>query len=147
MENIRIEKMKYRNDSISYGLCLLGILANVVYFCIFYKNNSGFFYDYMMGLSVIYNLLFMLGAFMSAEYIKHYHYGFSIVLLVLGLLQIVRMFVYPLNALNDGAITSSVYTNIVIWLAISASLSILSAVISFIKSITIKLYTDKQNKQ
>ena len=142
-----VEQMKYKNDSLSYGLILLGLLANIFYFITLYENNGEFYYTLDMGFSVLYNLIFMLIVFLSAENIKTYNRNYSIVTFIIGILQIIRIFVYPADALKssavgDVALTQSKYTIIAVYLIISASLLIFGSIISFIKSTILKQFVD-----
>ena len=42
-KRIKVEKMKYKNDSISYALVLLSLVVNILYFANLYKNNAQFY--------------------------------------------------------------------------------------------------------
>lgn len=140
MMKLNLEKMLYKRDKLSYSLVLIGLLLDVFYFFTLYKNNGQFYYDYKMGLSVLYNLIFMLIVFLSAEEIKNYHRNFSIVLMIVGALQIARIFIYPLQALNANSIPNKSFTFIVIYLVVSALCLIGGGIISFIKSTLLKKF-------
>ena len=59
-------------------------MLNVLYFVCIYKSDvSTYYYTYMIGLSVMYNLVFMLAAFLSSIGVKNYKMKFSIVLIVI----------------------------------------------------------------
>lgn len=139
-KRIKVEKMKYKNDSISYALVLLSLVVNILYFANLYKNNAQFYYTIEMGMSVLYNLIFMLGVFMCAEFIKKYNRNYAIATFVLGIMQIVRIFNYPLDALKEGAISQGNYNQLVIFLVISGALLIAGSVISFVNSTLLKEY-------
>lgn len=139
-KRIKVEKMKYKNDTLSYALMLLSLVVNVLYFANLYKNNSQFYYTFDMGLSVLYNLIFMLAVFMCAEFIKKYNRNYAIATFVLGIMQIVRIFNYPLDALKAEALSQSNYNLLVIFLVISGALLIVGSVISFINSTVLKEY-------
>lgn len=144
MEILALEKMKYKKDKLSYALCLLGIVLNVFYFCALYKNNDQFYSTWKIGISVIYNLIFMLSTFLAAENIKNYNYKYSIFVFVIAILQVARIFIYPKQALDAGALESSKYALITIYLCISATLLFASAIISFIKGFSLKKYVEKK---
>ena len=139
-KEVYLDTLNYKNEKISYSLVLLGLVFNVLYFIALYNNDGQFYYTYNMGLSVIYNLLFMLFVFLSAENIKVYNKKYSYALLAIGIMQIVRIFNYPLDALNNGQLTSNQYTWICICLSLSALLLILGAVIGFIRSTMLENY-------
>lgn len=142
-----VEQMKYKNDSLSYGLILLGLLANIFYFITLYENNGEFYYTLDMGFSVLYNLIFMLLVFLSAENIKTYNRKYAILTFIIGILQIIRIFVYPARALEssstgDISLTQYKYNLIVIYLSLSGGLLIIGSIISFIKSTILKQFVD-----
>ena len=66
----KIEIMKYKRNSLSYSLILIGLIFNIIYFIKLYQENDLYFYNISMGISVIYNLMFMLFVFLSAEKLK-----------------------------------------------------------------------------
>ena len=140
MESIKLDKMCYKRDKLAYLLVLGGLALNVFYFFTLYKSNSTFFFKYNVGISILYNLLFMLFVFLSAEEIKNYHRNFAIVLFSIGVAQIVRIFILPLNGLRQDAITNKNFIFIAIYLALSAALLISGAIISFIHSTKLKNY-------
>ena len=121
MKYISIDKMKYRKDTLSYSLTLLGLFANALYFITLYKNNGNFYYSYVMGISVIYNLIFMLMVFLSAEEIKVYKRPFSIVLFIIGIFQLVRILIYPKFALEAEAISQQTHRMLIIYIIISSA--------------------------
>ncbi|MEG1706451.1 MAG: hypothetical protein RR291_03040, partial [Clostridia bacterium] len=97
-------------------------------------------YTILLGVSIVYNLLFMLAVFLSSVEIKIYNIKFAIVLLVMGVLQIARIFFLPtkfflLNTEEDIILTSEVYTKLIIYLVISSALLIASGIVGLINSI------------
>lgn len=140
MDQITIEKMKYKKDSLSYALVLLGLAINVFYFFALYKNNSNFYYTLQIGISVLYNLIFMLAVFLSAENIKNYNRKYSIVVAVIAILQIVRMFGYPLQALKADELSSKRYFMMCVYLGLSSMCLLSGAIVSYIKSTLLKRF-------
>jgi hypothetical protein len=141
-----IDKMKYKKDSLAFAFAVLGLIANVVYFALLYKNNSNFFYSYMMGISVIYNLVFMLIVFLSAEEVKTYHRNYSFVLFVLAGIQFFRIFFYPRRALKAEVITGDAYLRMAICLAVSGVFLLFAAIKSFWSSTILKRYLEGKIK-
>ena len=96
---IRRDRMRFTKNTLSSGLALLAILLNVLYFVSIYKSDVGsYYYNILIGASVLYNLVFMLVVFLSSEGVKGYKIGYAYVLIVVGLLQIVRIFILPMRA-------------------------------------------------
>ncbi|MDD3999461.1 MAG: hypothetical protein PHX62_01020 [Bacilli bacterium] len=139
---VSIDKRKYKTDSLSFFLAIIGLIANVFYFFTFYKNNNNYYYSYMMGISVLYNLIFMLIVFLAAEEIKNYRRPYSVLLFVIGLIQIFRIFFYPKQALDAGFLDPKSYMLLAIYLLISSVFLISSAVVSFWNSTTLKRYKE-----
>lgn len=99
IKDIATDRMRYTKNSISATLAYVAILLNAFYFVSIYSTDVGsYFYTMQIGISVIYNLLFMLFVFLSSEGVKSYDAKFSLLLVVIGALQIVRIFGIPLNA-------------------------------------------------
>ncbi|MBR6966748.1 MAG: hypothetical protein IKH81_06665 [Clostridia bacterium] len=96
---IRMDRMRYVKNTSSSRLCYLAILLNVLYFVSIYKSDVGsWYYQILVGGSIVYNLLFMLMAFLASEGVKNYQKNFSWLLYVLGALQIARIFILPMQA-------------------------------------------------
>lgn len=92
---IRLDRMRYNKNLFSSRICYLAILFNVFYFVIVYEINNNQFYQMLMGLSIVYNLLFLLLCFLSSEGVKNYKKSYGYLLLGLGVGQIVRIFILP----------------------------------------------------
>lgn len=93
------DRMRFTRNSTSATLAYVSILFNVFYYVYIYNFDVGnYFYNATTGYSVVYNLLFLLFAFLASEGIKNYNNKFALVLIGLGALQIVRIFYIPLNA-------------------------------------------------
>jgi len=97
----------------------------------------------MMGASILYNLVFMLAAFLASEGVRNYKQSFSGVLCVLGVIQIARIFILPVPAHQTTvtvggvellAMSNGQFTRAVIYLVGSAACLFVAAVINFTKS-------------
>ena len=96
---IRLDRMRFVKNTTSSRLCYLAILLNVLYFVSIYKSDVGsWYYQILVGGSIVYNLLFMLMTFLASEGVKSYKKNFSLLLYVLGALQIARVFILPMQA-------------------------------------------------
>lgn len=147
---IKKDRLRYSKNKLSANLTLLAIVSNALYFVNIYRSDVGsYYYSYMIGASIVYNLLFMLIAFLSSEGVKSYKLNYSFVLMALGIGQIVRIFILPLDAKNteftSGGETGTVmpdaqFTVICIYLIASAALCVLAGVIAFIKTRTLTSY-------
>ncbi len=137
------DRMRYIKNSQSSRLCYLGILFDVLYFVNIYKSDVGtYYYNVMIGISIVYNLLFLLFAFLASESVKNYAKNYSYVLLGLGIMQFVRIFILPMRAHNatteiNGVVTGVMgngqFTTVVIYLALSGAALIAAALINMKK--------------
>ena len=135
--------MRFVKNTACANLCYLALLADVLYFVLLYKQDvSTYYYTIQIGASVVYNLLFMLIVFLASEAVKNYDKNFSIVLLLVGIMQVVRIFVIPtqahnttivINEVESTVMDSGTYTLALVYLLISAVALIASAAINYMK--------------
>lgn len=140
---IQRDRMRFIKNSLSSNLALLGILFDVFYFVSIYKSDVGtYYYNYLIGISIVYNLVFMLAVFLSSEGVKNYKKGYSYLLAVIGAAQLMRIFIIPMRAhaaavtVNDAAVTvmqDGQFYRVVAYLVVSAACLIASAVVNFIR--------------
>ncbi len=95
LTTIQQDRMRFTKNTTSSRLALLAIVFNVLFFISIYKVNDRAYYTWMMGLSIVYNLVFMLAVFLSSEGVKNYKPKFSIVMILLAVGQIIRIFILP----------------------------------------------------
>lgn len=165
---IKKDRLRFTKNKLSSGLALLAIVFNALYFVSVYSSDVGsYFYNWTIGVSVLYNLVFMLLAFLSSEGVKNYKLGYSYALMILGLGEIVRIFYIPLTAKNttDPTITSDALSNMLakgetvptvmgdfqfyyctVCLVAAAALCIISGVVAMIKTTTLIKYQDELEK-
>ncbi len=141
---IRRDRMRFTKNTLSSSLALMAILANVFYFVSIYKSDVGsYYYNILIGASVLYNLVFMLLVFLASEGVKGYKIGYAYVLLLVGALQIVRIFILPLRA-HTATVTISQqemivmgtaqFIRIIIYLCVSAACCIVAGLVGIQKS-------------
>ena len=92
---IRRDRMRFTKNTASSRLALLAILLNVLFFVSIYKVNREEYYVWLMGVSILYNLVFMLAAFLASEGVKKYNVRYSVLMAVLGAGQMIRIFILP----------------------------------------------------
>ncbi len=92
---IQQDRMRYTKNTLSSRLALLAIVLNVLFFVSIYKVNDTHYYTALIGLSILYNLVFMLATFLASEGVKNYKIHFSILLMILAVGQIIRIFIIP----------------------------------------------------
>ena len=141
---IQRDRMRFVKNKFSSNLVYLAILADVFFFVSIYKSDVGtYYYNILVGGSIIYNLVFMLAAFLSSEGVKNYNITYSYVLIVLGVLQVVRIFILPMRARGAmvtvgettvQAMTAGQFTRVVLYLVISAACCLVAAVVGIQRS-------------
>ena len=96
---IQTDRMRYIKNTASSRLCYLGIATDVLFFVSIYGSNRGsWYYQWLMGVSIVYNLLFMLVTFLASEGVKSYQERYSFLLYGLGAAQWARVLILPLMA-------------------------------------------------
>jgi len=94
-KGIALDRMRFEKNSLPAFLCYIAIVLNVLYFVSIYRTNQTYYYKYLLGISVIVNLVFMLVAFLCSEGIKNYKQGYGYIMFVLAAIEIVRIFIFP----------------------------------------------------
>ena len=154
---VKLDRMRFTKNKLSSSLALLAIVFDVFFFVSIYQSDVGsYYYTILIGASVLYNLIFMLMAFLASEGVKNYKRGYSWLLLALGVGQIVRIFILPMQAVNATikikkemipVMGQGQYTWVVACLVISAVCCIASAVINLIKSRQLEQHNAALEKQ
>ena len=155
--NIRTDRMRYVKNTSSSRLCYLAILLNVLYFISIYKSDVGsWYYQILVGGSIVYNLLFMLMTFLASEGVKNYQKNFSWLLYGLGILQAARIFILPMQAhqavIKLGSVETTVmqtpqFIRCIVYLAGSAACLVAAAVINQRKSAALARHTGAIGKE
>lgn len=140
---IKRDRMRFIKNSLSANLAILGILFDVFYFVSLYQSDvDTYYYNILIGASIVYNLVFMLAVFLASEGVKNYKKNYSYLLAVLGILQLVRITIIPMRAhaattLVNGepvvVMQNGQFTWVVACLVLSAACLIASAAVNFIR--------------
>lgn len=141
---IKRDRMRFTKNTLSSGLAVLAILFNVLYFVSIYKSDVGsYYYNILIGASILYNLVFMLVVFLSSEGVKGYKASFAYALLVVGILQIVRIFILPMRAhtavvsINQQEVIvmqTAQFLRVVVYLSASAACCFVAGAVGIRKS-------------
>jgi len=135
---IKRDRLRYTKNKLSANLTLLAIILNALYFVSIYKSDVGsFYYNYLIGISVVYNLLFMLIAFLASEGVKTYKVGYSFALIGIGAGQIIRIFILPMNASKTSlsmVMESGQFIYVCVCLIASAALCIIAGIVNIAKA-------------
>ena len=138
--SVQLDRMRYTKNTASSRLALLAIVFDVLFFISIYKSDVGtYYYTMTIGGSIIYNLIFLLAAFLCSEGVKKYQTVYSWVMIVLGIFQIARIFIIPMDAhrtiiSSEPVMGNAQFIFTVICLALSAVCLFAGAVINLKKS-------------
>lgn len=140
---IQRDRMRFVKNSLCSTLCYAAILFDVFYFVLLYRSDVGtYYYTIQIGGSIVYNLIFLLAVFLASEGVKNYSKNYSYVLLIVGVMQIVRIFAIPMAAHSavitiDGAevavMQNAQFIKSIVYLLISAACLLCSAVVNVIR--------------
>ena len=143
-KTIRLDRMRYTKNTMSANLALLAIIFDVCFFISIYESDVGsWYYNILIGASILYNLVFMLAAFLSSEGVKNYKIGYSYVMIVLGVIQLIRIAIYPMKAygavvtIQEQAVpvmSSGQFARVVLYLVLSAACLFVGAIVGIIRS-------------
>ena len=149
-KQVRLDRMRYTKNTLASGLALLSILFDVFFFISIYESNVGsWYYNVLMGASILYNLIFLLAAFLSSEGIKNYKISYSYLMIALGIGQIIRIFIYPMRAhaatvtIQEQAVTvmeNPQFIRCVSYLVISAACLFVGAFVGMTRSKQLKAH-------
>lgn len=153
---IKKDRLRYTKNSLSSTLAILAIVFNVLYFVSIYSSDiNQYYYNYNIGLSVVYNLLFLLFTFLCSEGIKNYKNSYALGVIVLGLLQIVRIFEIPTKAHNAIEVVEGVeqlvmsdgqFVYVIIMLSLSCVAAVASGIIGIYKTTVLRAYNKSIGK-
>lgn len=146
--------LRYKKNKLAANLALLALVFNCLYFMLFYSVHRTEFYKLLLGVSVITNLVVLLFGFFCSEGIKGYNYKFSFALFALAAIQIIRIFIYPLQGMRDKTLVGNYYfgvkmtppvqgTILIVFLVASAACFIASGVYGLIMGLRLKKFQKK----
>ena len=137
IQQIKLDRMRYTKATLSSNLILLAIVFDCLYFISLYKSDVGsYYYNWAIGASIVYNLLFLLAGFLASEGVKSRNGGYTGILIFIGLMQFVRMTFLPSRAYHATVEASGVavqvmdggqYTYVLVCLAVSGVCCLVAA--------------------
>lgn len=150
IQEIKKDRLRYTKNKTSANLTYLAILFDVLYFVSIYSSDvNNYYYTITIGLSVVYNLVFLLVAFLASEGLKNYKLSYAYTIIAIGVLQIARIFGIPTMAHEAVSTMEGVdmivmddkqFTYVVVCLLISAVTAIIAGVVGIYKSVTLTKY-------
>ena len=155
---IKKDRLRFTKNKVSSTLIILSIVANALYFVSIYRSDVGsYYYKIFIGASVVYNLVFMLAAFLASEGVKNYKISYAYVSIVLGVLQIARIFYLPKEAHEtenpmvgfegEMVMGNEQFTYVSVLLVISAALLVCAGIVGIMKTTTLRNYQAELDKK
>lgn len=146
---IQKDILRYKKNKLASLLAIGGLALGCLYFLVLYAQvyPSEEFYNFVyytweIAIDVVYNLFFLLFVFLFSEQVKNYERKMFPFQLIIGALQIARIFWLPLKGINNDIPVSS-FVIMVIALAASGACIVASAIIGYIRS----KHVEEFNKQ
>jgi HAMP domain-containing protein len=99
--------LRYKKNKLASGFALLGLAFNCLYFMLLYAMPRDEFTTISIGFSIILTLAVLLSIFLASEGVKGYNKKYSYVLGVVAVFQILRIFFYPLKAIQNDLFVAS----------------------------------------
>lgn len=96
---LKLEKMRYNNNSLSYKLGLLGIVCSLI--AMFFGLNSVNPTGFGTVLAILMNILIFLLGFLCCEKVKVYQKKYSYSMLGLSVVCFARIFWYPITLFRE----------------------------------------------
>ena len=137
---IKRDRLRFTKDKTSANLVVMAIIFDCLYFVSIYSSDVGsYYYTWTIGASIVYNLLFLLTAFLASEGVKNRKTGYTGMLIGIGIMQIVRIFYLPAKAHAAVVVVSGAeipamgdgqYFYVIACLAVSAVCCLVAAVTS-----------------
>lgn len=145
---IRKDRLRFTKNTLSSNLILAAIAANALYFVSIYSSDVGtYYYRLLIGASIVYNLVFMLLAFLASEGVKGYKMGYAVLSILLGIMQAGRIFYLPLRAFRTpNPVTDAVpetvmgagqFRYVAVCLCISAALLMGAGIWGILETVTL----------
>lgn len=142
-EKLKIEKMRYVNNKLSYSFTLLAMCIYVL--LVFWAINP-FRYNYLnkdatdvlypdlwVGLKILLSILVILLSFLTAEKVKAYDKKASYRDFVFAAIVIIEIFIFPLNLFRYEAITLTRFITIILLSLISGALYTVAGIVNIRK--------------
>ncbi len=153
LSSVKKDRLRFTKNKLASTLAIIGIVFNVLYFISVFSSDVGnYFYTVTIGASVVYNLLFLLIVFLSSEGVKSYKMGYAVALIVVGAMQIVRIFYIPMKAHEAlvlvgkemvNAMGNAQFIRVIIYLSLSAAACIAAGVVGIVKTVILENYTEE----
>lgn len=158
--NIKLDKMRYQPNVLSYYLGFLAIAFDVLY--LFAALNT-LVPSLATAVKILLNIVLMLMTFLAIEKCKKYAKEYSIVLIVFGIISLLRLLYVPLQVYlsydlvdETGSLVSNVIKTIVpikdlirmiVYLIVMSACFLTSGLFCYVRSIKLEKYVASLEKK
>lgn len=146
-EGIQKEMLRYSGNDVSAKLGYLGIIGMAAAFCIMYSTTTIYNVEMPIGNSglwvaadVFFNIVLLLALFLTITEMKAYSRSWSYVSIAIGVIEVVRPFIYPLALLNAKVLDASSYTVVLALFLVSGIGLILGGISSLYRGAALRAY-------
>ena len=91
---LQTDIMRYKPNKLSFLFCVLAIVFNVAMFLIIYQE-ANCTSDFLLGIDLVINVVFMLAVFLLSEKTKAYIKTAGFVAILMGLIEMARILFIP----------------------------------------------------
>lgn len=144
---MKAELMRYRNDSLSFFMNIIGLSLDACFLMMIYSSRgvpANDRFGSVIGIDILFNIVFLLAAFLTAEKVKTYSLNWCWVSLALGILQVPRILL-PISLHNAGQYLGFPFVCSIIVLLSSAAAFFYGCYTSFSKSRKLAAFIKENN--
>lgn len=130
--NIKVDKMRYQVNSLSFGLVMLSLIPSVIsLFSIITPPEV--VPTFTTGLEILLSILLLLLTFLGGEKAKAYQKNWGISLIIFACVHLLRIFLEPLKLYKLAQLTQAQFMWIMIEIISASALLVTAGVITIIK--------------
>ncbi|MCF7930311.1 MAG: hypothetical protein K9L02_02250 [Acholeplasmataceae bacterium] len=132
IHNIKVDKMRYQVNSLSFGLVMLSLVPSVIsLFSII--TPPAVVPTFSTGIEILLSILLLLLTFLGGEKAKAYQKKWGIALIGFAGMHLVRIFLEPLKLFKLAQLSQAQFIWIVIEIVLACVLLVVAGVITIIK--------------
>lgn len=132
IRNIKVDKMRYQVNSLSFGLVILSLFPSVIsLFAIITPSTVGS--TFTTGVEILLSILLLLVTFLAGEKAKAYQKKWGIALIVIAAIHILRIFFEPLKLYKLAQLTQAQFIWIIVEIILASTLLVIAGMITIKK--------------
>lgn len=144
--NIKIDKMRYQPNNLSYYTAFLAIAFDA-YYLLTVITNQEVNPTVTIAVKVLLNIAFILTIFLAMVKVRIYKKNWSYVLFVFAVITLARIFYMPMKLISNENLSMVFRIHLFVILAIIASLLFISAIVSYTKCSKLEAYQKTLNSE